>query len=171
MKLGIDIDGVLADFVQGFTKKVATLGYKVDASSWGLGLTDSQQNEGWKLIDQDPDFWYDLAVIEWPRWHHADVVYYITKRRVPPGRPVEHDAAAWLCKHIDERPFVISTGRKGDVCNALEIDAFIDDKPENCQDVIDKSPRTQVFLRNQPWNQDSKIQRVNSVGEFLEQIG
>lgn len=181
MRYGIDIDGVLANFVQGF----ASLGeefqgthyeWNLDLSSWGLGLTREQEQAGWRKVTADPNFWLNLDVLNrFPQelLKPMDVVYFITKRKETPGRSTAQDAARWLRnKQNIELPTVLALDNKGETCRALKVDAFIDDKPENCWDVMKESPNTKVFLMDQPWNQwDTKVPRVKTLEEFFEQTG
>ena len=172
MRYGIDIDGVLADFVKGF----ASLNdgtWQLDLSSWGLGLTREQELDGWKKVTEDADFWLDLDVLNrFPQERLApmDVVYFITKRKETPGRSTAQEAAKWLYKKQGIAfPTVLALDNKGETCRALKVDAFIDDKPENCWDVMSQSPTTRVFLMDQPWNQwDTKVTRVKSLEEFFD---
>lgn len=173
MRYGIDVDGVLADFVGGFGELASTLGYAINPDSWGLGLSREQEQDVWKLVEANHDFWTGLDVLN--QFPHelvklTDVVYFITKRKQTPGRSTDTETATWLNKvQAVQLPTVLAIPNKGEVCRALKVDAFIDDKPENCWDVMDESPKTKVFLMNQPWNQwDTRVTRVKSLEEFFE---
>ena len=171
MRYGIDVDGVLADFVGGFTKLANSLGYSVNPDSWGLGLSREQEQACWKLVEADPNFWTGLdALNQFPKVQDTDVVYFITKRKQTPGRSTDRETGTWLRdKQGLELPTVLAIPNKGEVCRALKVDAFIDDKPENCWDVLDNSATTKVFLLDQPWNQwDTRVTRIHSLEEFFE---
>lgn len=174
MTYGIDIDGVLADFVRGFGDLARTLGYEIVPNNWGLGLTREQEQAVWKLVEEKNDFWLTLPVLNYfpqDMLKVDDVVYFITKRKPTPGRSTSNDTANWIGFTLDwnDFPTVLAIPNKGEVCRALKVDAFIDDKPENCWDVMDKSPATKVFLMDQPWNQwDTRVSRVKSLEEFIE---
>lgn len=172
MKIGFDIDGVLADFVSGFAALVPE--YKIDKSSWGLGLTKTQENVGWRRVDANPEFWYNLDVLNaLPVIGSQHEVFFITKRRHTPGQlPTSTSAANWLHdKQGVTFPTVLALSNKGEACRAIKIDSFIDDKPENCWDVLDNSPNTKVFLLDQPWNKwDTRVRRVRTLDQYLEEV-
>jgi len=173
LRYGIDVDGVLADFVGGFSTQIAEFGYTINPDSWGLGLTKEQEQTGWNMVTVNLNFWTGLDVLnQFPheRVKLTDVVYFITKRKQTPGRSTDRETALWLRdKQGIELPTVLAIPNKGEVCRALKVEAFIDDKPENCWDVMDESPATKVFLMNQPWNQwDTRVTRVHTLEEFFD---
>lgn len=178
MIYGVDIDGVLANFVKGFAAlgeefKGTHYEWDLDLSSWGLGLTKPQELAGWAKVTADPGFWLNLEVLNrFPqeRLGPEDVVYFITKRKKTPGRSTAQDAARWLReKQGIELPTVLALDNKGETCRALKVDIFVDDKPENCWDVMQESPKTHVVLMDQPWNQwDTKVPRVYTLEEFFD---
>lgn len=172
LKIGFDIDGVLADFVSGFAALLPE--YEIDSFSWGLGLTKEQERVGWKRVDASPSFWYDLAILNsLPAIDPQHEVFFITKRRHTPGQePTSISAARWLHDKLGvSLPTVLALSNKGEVCRAIGIDTFIDDKPENCWDVQDESPNTETFLFDQPWNRhDTRVLRVKTLDEYLEKV-
>lgn len=48
-------------------------------------------------------------------------------------------------------------------------DVYIDDKPENCEDLQSNTPG-RAFLMNRPWNQASDFKRVYSWRDFEEKV-
>lgn len=52
-----------------------------------------------------------------------------------------------------------------------DLDIFLDDKPENCYDMVDNSPKTRVWMWDRPWNQDAVgISRIASWGQFESEV-
>lgn len=174
LKLGIDVDGVLADFVMGHVKALQHVTGKnlfpadFVETEWdyhlAVGYTQEEDARTWKYIADSPDFWRTLpplssaeASLNYLRkkWVEGCDVYFITTRF---GERVKEQTEDWLdtfnekIPHGVPNPTVLITRRKGLCCKALNIDLFIDDKPENCMDVVMHSPATKVFLLNQPWN-------------------
>jgi hypothetical protein len=61
---------------------------------------------------------------------------------------------------------------KGPLAEALKLDYFLDDKPENCEDVNDCAPGCRVFLREWPWNSNIptnwNIGTVKNLRDFIQ---
>lgn len=201
-RVGMDIDGVLAQFNARYVERVVELAgedlFGDDKFSpdfpplWAYpevyGYSADLIAEVWRQISADRGFWLWLVAYPDARdaisrlnaaaWAGTEVVY-ITSR---PGRSAKVQTEEWLMKFGAIRPTVVISGRKGDVCAALDVDAYIDDKLGNVNDVVLKSPSTRVYLLDQPWNQrdvvgndaareDLGVVRVAKVGEFLDQEG
>ena len=195
MRLGIDIDGVLADFVTAYKARFVQLtgrdlfGDSLWAS-WSheitVGYTKDEVTAIWEAIKSDPLFWVKLS----PYWdaltvlerltfrHYHDDVYFITAR---PGIEVKKQTELWLSTHspfFDETPTVLISSEKGMCCRALRLEKYIDDRPENVADVRRLSPDTKTYLMDRTWNQGEHgqhpcllrgdIKRVESVEEMLD---
>jgi hypothetical protein len=190
-----DVDGVLADFVEGFTRLANGLfGTKIITTleqpswnfrTWGL-LTKNQENLTWDKLKQDPDWWRTLNplidVLTFTRINELQVrheVVFCTNRMsavAPPGR----QTSFWLERHGITRPSVIVSGKKGEVARAIRATHSIDDKIENAWAVhwISDSPQTHSFLIDRPYNRiaalpevgPSRVTRVATVKEFLDVV-
>jgi uncharacterized HAD superfamily protein len=176
LRIGIDVDGVLANFVGSFGRAAQKqFGIQINDSTWGLGMTEHEQKQVWAYTDTIPNWWdtltpYTDALNLRLKLKPDDVVYFITTRRSSKYATVERQTATWLKKALSiSMPFVVSASNKGEVCKALKLQAFVDDKPENCQDIADYSD-TKVYLLDRPWNQEAKFDRVKNVGEFIDTI-
>jgi hypothetical protein len=72
-------------------------------------------------------------------------------------------------------PSVIVSAKKGPIALGLDLDAFIDDKVENCVDVANHCGlKCNVYMLNQPWNAYftdlRSIKRIDSVTQFLDEV-
>lgn len=111
-------------------------------------LTTEQQERLWDHIERTPDFWLSLGEVV-PgtierlatlafRWHW-DVVFMTTR---PPtaGDSVQRQSQRWLESQGFMLPSVLVVrGSRGQLANALRLDAVVDDQPANCLDVVSKS--------------------------------
>src|SRR3990167_10096493 len=166
MRVSVDVDGILACFFDAYEKltiEVAgvdlfgTKKYpKALPQTWNwpetFGYSNETMKEVWNRIKTDPYYWYRLN----PLPGAANFIkllqardreaYFITDR---PGLASQRQTAQWLMQHGYAYPSVILSGKhatKGDVCSALKIDVYIDDKTESVQDVLEKSPNTKMLM-------------------------
>jgi len=105
-------------------------------------------------------------------------LFFITSRDFTKGMPVEVQTACWLESIGFVKPTVIVTKNKGSIVAALKLDAFIDDRFKNIEDIWynDTGVGTKLFLRNRSHNQnidpdfeyDILFQRVDSFEEFAK---
>lgn len=190
MKLGFDVDGIFADFVAGFNNHlIETSGRNLvpadfkDATEWnwslGLGYTKEEVSTAWDAIKASNDFWVELPgfgdtfdVLKRIMELDHDV-YFITHRM---GQLPQLQTQVWLMGYGYEKPpSVLVSSHKGLSVKALELDAYIDDKPLNCWDVRETYPACKTFVMNRSWNAraefTSEYSRVDSVHEMLDQLG
>lgn len=175
MVVGIDLDGVVADFNSAYINLVKRItgedlfpaGYvKDDILTWSypetFGYTKAQISGVWDWIAQDDEFWFNLKPLEGAEefltWLHYEEmfkpldVYFITSRV---GHCVKSQSEEWLVQHGwggSFSPTVLISSEKGECCHALKIDHYLDDKNENLADVLTKAPKTVPYLLNRPWN-------------------
>jgi uncharacterized HAD superfamily protein len=96
-------------------------------------------------------------------------VYFLTSR---PGRVAKLQSEVWLRMYgYTFAPTVLICGgpvTKGQLCQALSIDAIIDDRPENLMAVANNAT-ARVFMFDRPWNRSAlePQTRVSSVIEML----
>lgn len=186
MRIGIDVDGVVCDFTSAWRKLVLNLLGKntegIVQTTWGfdsLGLNLEQEKYLWKHIDTTPDWWkYNLsrlpftALLEVVDRDHE--LFFITNRKPAAGDSIEKQTKFWLLSHTAVYcPTVLVTKDKGELCKALGIRYFIDDKPSNCEDVYSNSFNTKVYIADAPYNQGEvpHLSRAANLNDFFRQIG
>ncbi len=147
LRLGIDIDGCLANFNKGyrdlFIKITGVDGFRgeTDPPCWNYhqhyGYSDAEFTEVWKRIAESDTFWADLdplpgaeSFLRWLYWRQSTAdVYFITQRL---GQNVKHQTERWLTHVGFPHPTVlIAPGSKGDIADGLKLTHVLDDKPEN----------------------------------------
>lgn len=212
MRIGLDLDGVLADFNTAFISLIKqqldiTLPPPDDTYPhvWAYhregGVTKEQDTVLWEKI-RNTDFWNRLMpypetvtllrYTNMMRWG-GDGIYFITTR---PGQNAKYHTEQWLDRWGAQQPTVLIAGdeaAKGQLAQGLKLDAFIDDKPENCFEVSKATRKTealginadvfsypcQTFLLDRPYNRSQahrdlceqhKVTRVYSVVDTLHDL-
>ena len=119
-----------------------------------LHLTGRQQMQLWDHVKKIENFWTTLAELE-PgiiariaktasdrRWE----VIFLTTRPSTAGDLVQLQSQQWLSAHGFQYPSVYVVQRsRGKIADALHLDAFVDDRPENCLDIAVES-KAKVLL-------------------------
>lgn len=181
---------MLADFNTGYIERVIAVTGKdlfpprpFAIPTWNYpehyGYTSEEVSAVWESIKQDRHFWRKLppysetidVVTSLGYMAMQDDVYFITAR---PGVATKEQTENWLLHYARMTsgyfsPTVLISSRKGDCAKALNLDVYLDDRRENCDDVFDNYPSTQAYILDQPWNQNGvdRYPRVTSVREFL----
>lgn len=149
-------------------------------------LTSSQQSKLWRRVLATENFWETLgetepgiigrlaAIALERRWE----VIFITQRPTSAGDICQLQSQRWLARHGFPMPSVfVIRGSRGKVATALDLDVVVDDRPDNCLDVVLES-KARAFL---VWRGDVSapaplnarrlnIDVVQSVGECLDQL-
>ena len=119
-----------------------------------LHLTARQQMQLWDHVKTIENFWSTLPELE-PgiiariakaaferRWE----VIFLTTRPSTAGELVQMQSQRWLEAHGFQYPSVYVVQRsRGKIADALALDAFVDDRPENCLDIAVES-KAKVIL-------------------------
>jgi|SRR5215831_5311702 len=181
LKVGLDMDGCLADFIGAFRNESAlVLGRQIlgepenwDFSNW---MSQEEMDRVFHRIHNIRN-WFQNFVQPLPyvamflrRYCQENEVYFISTRSEGLGDPVQVQTQNWLRSVYVEFPTVIITKHKGEVAAALRLDVFLDDKPENLEDIKQHSPLTRLFLQDASHNQDSTIgKRISNFKEFVDE--
>jgi hypothetical protein len=139
------------------------------APSVPLRLTDRQQRQLWRHVETIDSFWETLTEIE-PgtiarlaslvaerRWE----VIFLTRRPETAGSNSQVQTQRWLRAQGFDLPSVfVMSGSRGLVAAALALDFVIDDRPENCLDVVlDSTARAVLVWRYEAQRLPAAAQR------------
>jgi len=120
-----------------------------------LHLTARQQSQLWDHVKKIDNFWTSLPELE-PgiisriaktaserRWE----VIFLTTRPSTAGELVQLQTQRWLEAHGFQYPSVFVVQRsRGKIADALHLDAFVDDRPENCLDIAVDSTAKVILI-------------------------
>ncbi len=188
MRVGFDLDGVLADLHVPFVRAAIRLFPELDpaairsadigaspadeegteaaiapeppAADTRVPVTRQQSDAVWHYLASVEDFWETLEEIEqgaitrlatladeW-RWE----VLFITSRPRSAGRTVQRQSQRWLERLGFPLPSVyVVHGSRGRVASSLALDVVVDDRPENCLDIVLESKAGAILV----WRGDS----------------
>jgi len=136
LRIAFDMDGVLADMD-------------------GAARQHSGQRLFWKHVGETENFWQSLEEIE-PgsvarisqaatdgRWE----VIFLTKRPKSAGATAQVQTQRWLQTHGFPLPSVfVVQGSRGLIAASLDLDVVVDDRPENCLDIIADSKARPILV-------------------------
>jgi FMN phosphatase YigB (HAD superfamily) len=142
LRVGFDMDGVLADLARAF--------YDVERQ-----LTAPDDAAVWAAIRQTPDFWRTLQPLE-PgavrRIHemtlrHRWETFFITQRPATDGDTVQRQTQRWLVAEGFDLPSVIVLdGARGAAAGALRLDYHVDDNASHCVDIRAESTARPILI-------------------------
>jgi len=135
-----------------------------------LDMTPRQRRRLWQHVTAIPDFWQSLREIE-PgsiarlaqlaaerRWE----VIFLTKRPQTVGATAQVQSQRWLeSKGFSLPSLFVVQGSRGRIASALSLDVVVDDRPENCFDVVvDSQAKAILIWRESPDALPSAAQRL-----------
>lgn len=189
LKIGFDVDGVLANFVEASEKVIIQMtgknlfpqyeGERGPATwNWPVyyGYTQEEMDAAFKRIAEKPGFWTGLNPLSGAKeladaWHalyfDADV-YFVTNRSGPAAKT---ETEWWLEQQGIQRPTVLISKAKGAVAAALKLDAYIDDNFDNALDVRAASPNTKNFLLVRQYNEQFWNEETNIISPYDDPAG
>jgi hypothetical protein len=164
LRLGIDVDGVVADFRSAFRALARKqLGMAADDVEGELSKADVDRL--WKAVASSTNWWVDVPAHEpdqiarlykqarRERWE----VFFLTSRPLSAGDAVQLQTQVWLERFGFLLPSVLTApaGARGELARALRLDLTLDDRLVNCLEVIGASnSKALLIARGEP---DTKI--------------
>ena len=184
MVLGLDIDGVVADFLSDFLlvleKRIGRGPITAESiTSFNFSdhpvLTKKAVRDCMEMVSYDPLFWSKLSSLITPlEWKRLAVLSYrgelvfITQRHVRTTYDIHGVTCDWLKLHGVNKPVVHCTpNKKGELVRNLGIQLFVDDRYENCREVAENSQAI-VLMPNRPYNRSFQHPGVNKIQNFSE---
>lgn len=169
LRIGVDVDGVLADFRSAFRALARSHQPGESPGSTRL-IQDAQDAQAaplaaievrrlWKVIAHTPNWWLQLKAYEpaeIPRLfalarQNGWEVFFVTKRPKSAGDTVLVQTQWWLERHGFYMPAVVTVpGSRGELANALRLDLVLDDQIDNCAEVISASSAKAVLMLRDP---------------------
>ncbi|HET9369099.1 MAG TPA: hypothetical protein VFO19_02585 [Vicinamibacterales bacterium] len=150
-----------------------------------VAVSQRQSDAVWKSVAATDNFWETLKecepgaiarlfkLSEERKWE----VLFITSRPKSAGRTVQRQSQRWLHRQGFELPSVyVVHGSRGRVAAALRLDVVIDDRPDNCLDVVLESKAGAILVWRGPQGSvPSSAKRlgiavVSSVAECLDAL-
>jgi hypothetical protein len=148
-----------------------------------IKMTSRQTNRLWRHVETIENFWQDLQEIEQGslarlaaiaaerRWE----IIFLTKRPTTAGATAQVQSQKWLEAKGFALPSVfVVQGSRGRIAQALGLDIVVDDRPENCLDVVtDSKARAVLVWREKQQGLPTAARRlgigvVESIGECLD---
>jgi hypothetical protein len=159
LRIGIDIDGVLADFRSAFrTTAARCLHHSIEETEGqdSLGpLSPDDVRRVWDHIARTQNWWMDVPAYEpdqIARLYSAMrasnwEVFFMTKRPPSAGDSVQFQTQWWIERFGFYLPAVMTVpGSRGDIANGLRLDMVIDDQLINCVEVISAAPAKALLM-------------------------
>ena len=170
---------------QGVEARPEVAAKKSKRSAGRRALSDRELRELWQHVATIENFWTTLTEIE-PgsvariaalRSAHNLEVIFLTQRPDTAGETTQLQTQRWLESHGFELPAVfVLRGSRGKAAGALHIDVVLDDRPENCLQVLTESKARPILVWGDPPDtvppgaKRLGIETVFSIGEALRRV-
>ena len=161
LRVGVDVDGVLADFRTAFRAAAAEClrtpleGVDVDDPKASQALAQDEVRRVWDWIARAPNWWMGLqpyepdqiaALYEMTRASGWEV-FFMTNRPPSAGDTPQFQTQWWIEQYGFYLPAVMTIpGSRGDIANGLRLDLVIDDQLLNCVEVVSSSTTKAVLM-------------------------
>jgi len=177
LRLGFDIDGVLANFRAAFRDEAARVvrgeSGGGDTPDGGFPLSPDEVRRVWDHIAKTPNWWMEIEAYEPDQiarlysltrkagWE----VFFMTKRPPSAGDSVQFQTQWWIERFGFYLPSVLTVpGSRGEVANALRLDLMVDDQVINCVEVVSASPTKALLMQRAQDNAASDHATSRGIG-------
>jgi hypothetical protein len=155
LRLGIDVDGVVADFRSAF-RALAERELGLAPDDIDAELSKADVDRLWRAVATTTNWWLDIppyepdqiarlyAEVRRSRWE----VFFMTSRPPSGGDSVQLQTQVWLERHGYYLPSVLTTpaGSRGELARSLRLDLALDDRLVNCLEIISASNSKAVLV-------------------------
>lgn len=159
LRIGIDVDGVLANFRDAFYKAADACGTRhvvdPDDPRSAQSVAQKDVHRVWEYVAKTPNWWMTLEPYEPDQiarlyrltraagWE----VFFVTNRPGSAGDTVQFQTQWWIERHGFYLPAVLTVpGSRGEIANGLRLDVIVDDLVMNCVDVVGASTTKALLL-------------------------
>jgi hypothetical protein len=167
LRLGIDVDGIVADFRSAF-RALAQKQLGIAAEDVERELSNADIDRLWKAVGSSTNWWVDVPAHEpdqiarlyaqarRERWE----VFFLTSRPLSAGDSVQLQTQVWLERFGFLLPSVLTApaGARGELARALRLDLALDDRLVNCLEIISASNSKAVLIARD--ESDTKIREA-----------
>ena len=159
LRLGIDVDGVVADFRTAF-RAIAERELGIAPDDIEKELSKPEVERLWRNVSAASNWWLDVpayepdqierlyAQVRRARWE----VFFMTSRPPSAGDSVQLQTQVWLERYGFYLPSVLTTpsGARGELARALRLDLALDDRLVNCMEIISASNAKALMILRAP---------------------
>jgi hypothetical protein len=155
LRLGIDVDGVVADFRSAF-RALAERVLGISAEDAEADLSKADIERLWRTVAGIPNWWLDVpphepdqiarlySRVRQSRWE----VFFMTSRPASAGDSVQLQTQVWLERQGFFLPSVLTApaGARGELARSLRLDLALDDRLVNCLEITSASNSKAVMV-------------------------
>ncbi len=166
LRIGLDVDGVLADFRSAFHASAEhclkrAIAEPTDSDEAPGPLTADDVRRVWDYVAKTQNWWMNVPAYEPDQiarlysltraagWE----VFFLTKRPASAGDSVQFQTQWWIERFGFYLPAVLTVpGARGEIANGLRLDLLVDDQLINCVDVVSASATKALLMLRTPDN-------------------